>query len=745
MQKVSKEYKKSMKEPLRNRGYIKVSIGVVNQEAQDNIRADENQNDFTYFSDWVKPFNGYIVRKVYATAEQDFSKVDGSMYFLPKETSGLEYYNNGMVSNTLLGSFLFDFGDEIGFDIKGLTIEFGEYYPTKIVIEWDNGMKEYENKFNRFVTEDVFYGVSYIRITALSMVNGAGRLRIYEFMCGIMNYFENKNVLKYSLKEYISTITETIPSQDMTLEVDNQDLYYNVDNPESTFAFLEVGQEIKVAFGYDVLGDGGIEWLPANTCYLKTWTAGEVKANFTATDRFDYMTSTYYRGIYSEAGTSLYDLAIDVLHDAGITDEREYYIDPYLKKVIVHNPVPAVKHSEALQIIANAGRCILYQDRHKHIRMKASFIPDLYASANNITEYGSLYNLLKNTEKEAYAICSNDFSIVDGSILFMPKDGNYKKIGYVSNSIADKYGAFAENPIITIDAEAAFYANGLLIKFRNVAPMQYIVRTYLLEREVGIFVVDEPELVSFLPEEFFYFDKMTIEFTKGYPNARITVDNILIDDVTDYTLERNWDIIGTTTGERHSKVKEISVVRQSYRESTEVKDLISEKITLTEDEEIREVYFTEPSYDFSISIESGAASAEIMESSAYRVIIKFAKNSSDDVEIEYKVIGREYIIDEFLYKMKHNERGDELSWSNPLISNEELAKDLEEWLATYYLGDVSYTIPYRGDPRIDAGDLFYLDLKLQEEALIKAYENTLNFNGAWSGTMKARKAVVSWQ
>ena len=50
MQKVSKEYKEAMKKPFRNRGYIKATIGIINNDAQDNIVAPELENNFTYFS-----------------------------------------------------------------------------------------------------------------------------------------------------------------------------------------------------------------------------------------------------------------------------------------------------------------------------------------------------------------------------------------------------------------------------------------------------------------------------------------------------------------------------------------------------------------------------------------------------------------------------------------------------------------------------------------------------------------------
>ena len=68
-----------------------------------------------------------------------------------------------------------------------------------------------------------------------------------------------------------------------------------------------------------------------------------------------------------------------MFQDAGV-DRREYYIDPYLQDVKIQNPVPAVAHKEALLAIANAGRCIIYQDREGKIFIKSSFIPDMAAA-----------------------------------------------------------------------------------------------------------------------------------------------------------------------------------------------------------------------------------------------------------------------------------------------------------------------------------------------------------------------------
>lgn len=751
MQNVSKAYKQSMKAIGRNRGYIKATLGIINSEAQDNVEVNE-QTNVTYYSDIAKPFNAYTVDKVYATAEQDFSHVDGSMYFLPKQSSGLDYYNNGIVTSGLLGVIYISFHGVLGLDIKGLTIDWGECYPVDFTIENEGITRYYKGNDKRYwVTEDVFDGTSYLIIRATKMVNGQGRLRIYQFSCGIVNSFSNVETKKFTLKEYVSSITDSVPSMDMSLTVDNQDLYYSPDNPESTLAYFEIGQEMKVAFGYDLTGEGNIEWLPEQTAYLKTWSASDTEAKFTATDRFDYLTNKYYKGLYRENGISLYDLAVDVLHDAGIMDDRYYFVDPYLKDIIVRNPMPAVKHSEALQIIANAGRCCLYEDRERRIHLKASFIPDMIASCNGETEFSHIENVLNDDAKDAYAIASNDFSVVDGSVFFLPKDQNYLNTGYVSSAISDEEGVFAENPKVTIDLEAAFVAYGLVIRFRNTAPQEFIIRTYDYGELAEERTFQNEELEFITTEQFDLFNKMEIEFTKGYPNARVVIDNIIVGDVTDYIIERD-DLSTSLTATRQDKVKSISVTRNVYKQSAEeIKDISSSDITVSSDDNEYTVYLSKPCYGLEASIDAGTdeegnplpsdVSVEIIDYSNYFATLRFSGMVGEKT-VKYVLKGYEYVVEEIGVVVKHNDNGDAVTWNNPLISDIQHTKDMEEWLASYYLGDVDYQIKWRGDPRVDANDLFYLELKDRPQTMIRCYQNELSFSGAWSGTMKARKAVL---
>lgn len=745
MQLVSKEYEQAMKLPFRNRAYIRVSIGVINSDAQNNAQVDLNNTKLTYFSNHSSLFNGYLVNKMYATAEQNFSKIDGSMYFLPKQDSGYELYNSGIVTNEILGSVRIDFRGIVGLDIKGLTIDFGEYYPTQFTIRTDKGIKAYKNDKAIFITEDSFDGTSFITITPSGMLNGQGRLRIHQMSFGIANMFGNEKVINCNTTEFVSPISESIPSMDVSLEIDNHDLYYSVDNPESALSYMETGQEVKIAFGYDVTGNGDIEWLPDTITYLDTWSADDTKANFTSTDRFYQLSETYYRGLYRTSGISLYDLAIDVLKDAGITDTREFFVDTYLKKVIVYNPLPPVSHAEALQIIANAGRCVLREDRSNKIYISSSFVPDMIAESDDKTQFSSLSNLLKDTKKSAYAMSSNDFSKVDGSVFFLPKDNKYLETGYVSESVSNNEGIFSKNPKIVINAESSFTAYGLLISFRNTAPKKFKITTFKENVKVEEISFENTDLEFNTDTQFLDFDKMELEITKGYPNARVVIDRITIGDGTNYELDRKTDLKSNPTGIRQQKIRNINVKRTIYRESQDgFHELTNETVRFSETTDYI-VYFTYPSYGFKVTIpDNPNIKAEILDSSNYFLKIRFS-NITKQTDIKFVVSGYEYVADENNYTVKHNPNGQDISWSNPLISNMEQAKDLEEWLASYYLGDVDYEIEWRGDPRVEANDLFYLNLKERESSLIRTYKNELKYNGGWSGRMKSRKVGVPWQ
>lgn len=740
MQVASNAYKASMKQPLRNRAYIRAYLGIINSKAQQHITTDNGKNSFTYYSNPYEAMFGDVPDKVYATYEQDFSAVDGSMFFLPDENAGMELYNNGIVTQDMCGSVTFTFHEFVGLDIKGMSIDFGECYPTEFTISNDNVTRTYKNKSRVFQTEDVFDETSFLTISAISMVNGEGRLRIFQISTGLVKAFSNKEIKSFNQTEYVSSITDTIPSVDMSITVDNQSLYYNPDLDESALSYLEIGQQLSVAFGYDITGNGDIEWLPETTAYLKSWSANYVDATFSATDKFDLIDTSYVRGVYAPNGISLYALAVDVFADMGM-DDTEYYIDPYLKDILVQNPIPNVKHTEALQIIANAGRCALYIGRNNKVYIKSSFVPDVYVSSNGETEYSNVGNILDVKEKDAYAIYSAGFSAVDGSMFFMADDGNYLDTGYISSAISDENGDFEIDPIIQLTLEAGFAIFSFYIRFREVAPQEFKLRNYLQNELVEEITVTDPDTIYRHTEQLQMCDRIDIVFTKAKPNTRITVDAITLSDIiTDYYIS-DYDMIGTPSVERLSKVQSISVTKTSYIAGTEVKEVGSGEAVVDSDNTYITAVFSNPSRVSSVSVEGEGITATLIEASSYSALIKI-DGATTKQTVKYTVTGTEYVQSETPYTVVHNKSGENMTWSNPLISTDEHASKLESWLANYYLSRVDYSITWRGDPRVDANDLFYLDNKTGLRPMIRSYENSISFNGGFNGTMKARKVVM---
>ena len=182
MQAVSNAYKQEMKKQLRDHSYMRVSIGLINQEAQASANVPEPEQ-YTYYSNLTWPLNNYDVSELYETCDQDYSNVDGSMYFLPRERMDA-VLNQGIVTDRLLGAVEIRF--PVQHDIKGLTIEFGKAYPIDFNIESDNGIVEITgNAAGHFVTEEIFTGATFLRIVPAKMVNGQSRLRIHKITMGI--------------------------------------------------------------------------------------------------------------------------------------------------------------------------------------------------------------------------------------------------------------------------------------------------------------------------------------------------------------------------------------------------------------------------------------------------------------------------------------------------------------------------------------------------------------------------------
>lgn len=743
MQTASKAYKAEMKECYRKQSYMRVSIGVINQEAQANA-AVVNPEEYTYYSSLKMPLQNYQVEELYAVCCQNYTTADGSMYFLPRKRGDV-VLNQGIVTEKILGSVEIRF--PIPYEIKGVTIEFGKAYPVDFVIESDeNTVNITGNSSRSFMTDEIFRSTTFLRIVPKKMINGQSRLRIHQITMGIGIYFDNRKILSATKREYVNPVTEELPSIDFDLSVENKDRAFDVENEESTVHFLEVGQEISVMYGQE-LENGSVEWMPGAVVHLREWSADDEQMSFSATDRFEDLDGVYYKGTFRPEGISLYDLALDVLEDAKV-DSRTYWIDPYLKKVIVCNPLPAVSYKEALQLIANAGRCVIYQNRSGQIYMKSSFLPDMTASSDNETYFSHASSVLKRQEKDSYAMGTKDYTDAVPTQFFLPRKSEnesenvFLQTGYISEQVAAGDGSFSKNPTLEICAEATFKCFGMTLKFSGNPPQEAVFYSYYNEELREEYRVDEFAKITAIRHEFPEFDRIVLEFSKGTPYNRITLDSVIFGDSTDYDLSYGCELTKTPKGTQLAKVKELQVIRTLYHESDERKELAREIVEIEAADNRYTFYFNHASYDFSCAVVDAAGveqkqKSEIIESSNYYVTVE-VKGVTGTCEIS--INGREYITVQTKVSRMLHPTGKLEIWENPLISDMMHAADMADWIGDYLKSDREYQeLQYRGEPRIDANDLLFLENKYVPNLLLRVYEHTLKFNGALSGSIKARR------
>lgn len=669
MQAVSKQYKEMMNRMIRNRGYMTVVVGVVNQHAQNSASLD---GTFAYWSSCDTPFNNKDVNGRYATMEQDYFKADGSMIFLPEESPYVQFIQNrSCTTKDVLGTVTIRFDDS--YSIKGFTIEFDESYPTEFKIKTAETEKLYQNNGSEFSTQDNFGITSYIQIIPQTMVGGKQRFRINKVLMGVGLSFTNDDIKSSSLKEQVNAVCEELPSIEYSLTVQDYEQKFNVDNDNSFVNFLETGQQVPVTVGLE-MDDESVEWMQMANVYLYDWKAQKGSMNFTAKDIFAFMTDTYSGGNTIHKRT-LYEDATAVLKDYGLQPD-EYEIDECLKDVTVTNPLPEASHAQCLQLIANAGRCILYQNREGKPCIKANFAitinpDDLAVGADGSSVWSHPENIVKGSTC-IYADMTRDFFSTDGSMVFMPEDSSYQKTGFVSAEVADKDGGFKSNPSVTVSLPAGYVYYSIYVDFDGNPPKEMLVKTYRNGQKVDTVRFTDLDRTNILNHEFRTFDKMTLEFTKAYPQNRILVKKVSFGDLSDYTLKKQ-DMLENPIGCREQRTKAVDVRIFSFEND--------ESGSLREKEE--KVYYTQ----------------------------------------------------------KLGTVGNTVTFENQLIGTEEHARKIAEWLGNYYKNNISYSVKYRGEPRLNAADIIYMESDVVSDLQVEIESHTFSFNGSFGGTLELRHAL----
>ena len=737
MQKVSKEYQASMSSPLRERAFIQVSFGLINQTAQTEAKLRASNESYYSSSASVLTFGANNVE--YATLERNFTKVDGSMRFLPREDLDVIYHDTGIVSESTLETeefaLLVNFGsEEISF--KGFSIDFGYNYPTEFKIFTNNGKRLdiTNNDKSLWVTDETFDKVRKIIILVRKMKYEGCRVRIKSLQFGLGLVYGNEYVLDSSLESYVSPISADIPQIDFMVKLKNDDKYFNVDNPKSAINYFETGQQLSVMYGYKLPDSNNIEWVKGGQLVCTEWESDDNTATIRGTDLLRGLDREYSMGQYSSVGVSYYDVLISLFREMGI---KKYYIEPRLKLLKLKNPIPRVKLKEAIQLLANACRCTVSQSRWGEIQIKSNYIPELSISSDDGDRMSNLANVLKPGQKVEFARLDRDYTTVDGSMFFANRTGvSRRPVGFVSNRATDSTGVFV-NPVkiaVTMDNIRAYY--NVNIEFGNTLPSLFTIDTYNNGVNTNTFTVDSSEIskkVSVI-RDFGECDKMVFSFEETIkPNNHVVVRRIGLETATNFMITRR-DMLSSPKAIKQESIKEIIVPYYTYQESDKVDVLISEDIEVAQNQVIT-YYFDSPCYDFNVLVDDRSNLAGIVSKSNYAISLRYQVTGKHKLEIK----GHKYNIVEKQVGVSLNTRGRVIKWSNPLLSDEQMANQLLQWLKEYYTSGIEYEYDTRGNPELDANDIVNQENEFHPDMQVCIYKYNMKFNNSFSASVIARR------
>lgn len=394
MQTVSENWKNVHKRALLNESFVEVSLDIGDPDALAD--ATSQDNGAVYISNSSELTKGVDKTPTpYCTLEQNLWCLDGKRKAIPESNFGDTCYVGDVLSDdtclfsTKLPVITITFGKVFTKLIPGVTITwsatYGEWADTFTVIAYngDTVVAEKEVVGNKSVKSMAWTDIiGYDRITIIikKWCLPNHRPRVEEIFVGLNKVYGKTELFDYSHSQSVDPVSLSLPKFEIKFSVDNVDGEYNLHNTEGLTQYLMERQEVKSRYGQK-MDDGSVEWIKGGTFYLSEWYAKQngMTADFTARDLLEFMSSAIYHddppiiepSVVGESNIgkrSLYSLAESILQSADLPLNGDgtvkWAIHDSLKDIDTQAPLPEDTLANCLQLIANAGECVLYQDRN---------------------------------------------------------------------------------------------------------------------------------------------------------------------------------------------------------------------------------------------------------------------------------------------------------------------------------------------------------------------------------------------
>lgn len=377
---VTAKWKEETEQTLRNPSYVRIVFGVTDPDAPG--LSTQTDNGHLPYSDVDSVDVGTTAPSTYQTLERNRFILDGKNP-LPPENNPIYQGYAGLTISGDAGTYTtnplvkISFGDYVQF--PGLTFQFDDSmgdYPNSFRIL---AKKDSVSVFDKTYSPDTTYWEMADQIPLCNELSfywlnsniPHRRARLLSLVYGLVSRLGSDDIASCSSTKEIDLLSSKIPKQEFEFTLIDTQRRYDPESPSGLWEYLESRQPVNYQYGYE-LSDGSIEWIPWGLSYStgdfdvsKSGIVAEVSIK--CVGLADHLTMTYDEGVYSAAGRSLFDLATDVMKFAGFENTIE--LDNALKTIYTHNPLPSSKVNECLQLIANAGRCIMNHSRGGYIQI----------------------------------------------------------------------------------------------------------------------------------------------------------------------------------------------------------------------------------------------------------------------------------------------------------------------------------------------------------------------------------------
>jgi hypothetical protein len=382
MQEVSEKWKNAHRRTILGENFVEVSLDISDPDALADAEASDN--GAIYLSDSLTLTNGVDKFPTpYCTLEQNLWVLDGNRETVDIDTTKDEGYVGDVLSDETcvfsdkMPTITLDFSKAFTSLIPAVTITWSNTYnefATELIVRAYNGdelVAEKEILDNRSIKTVVLVDiVNYDRIVIYvkKWCLPHHRARIEKVFVGLNKVYTKSDLFDYSHSQSVSPVSTTLPKNEIRFSIDNTDGEYNPYNEGGLAKYLMARQEVKARYGLK-LNDGTTEWVKGGTFYLSEWSAKQngMTADFAARDLLEFMSTTYIDTHNGTSQRSLYDLAEMILTLAELPlnseGDKKWQIDSSLKSKYTTAPLPEDTLANCLQLIANAGECVIYQDR----------------------------------------------------------------------------------------------------------------------------------------------------------------------------------------------------------------------------------------------------------------------------------------------------------------------------------------------------------------------------------------------